>query len=334
MEIFNIRAGRKKPGLKPQHLLCARAMAEITGGRLEGAELNSQWIRFFPGSIANGRYSFDVADIKTSAGAAGLIFQTVIPALSFAEGSSSLSIRGGTHVPWSPPADYLQEIFTPVLAGMGLEIDIDVSRFGFYPIGGGRVDVAIKPCRRPLKPLFLNQRGEIKKLRIVSKVANLPLSIAERQRNRAIKRLQTASGGLKFEIESEMHEVSSPGKGTYLFIISESENIKAGFIGLGAIGKKAESVADEAADEFLRYAQRKGAADPHLADQIALYMALAEGRSTFTTTEITNHLMTNIWTIEQLLPVRFEVKGNIGEEGMVSVKGARVGRKNSIREEI
>jgi len=104
--------------------------------------------------------------------------------------------------------------------------------------------------------------------------------------------------------------------------LADFENVRAGFIGLGAIGKRAEAVADEAADDFLQYWKRKGALDPHLSDQIVLYMALAKGQSAFTTTRITNHLLTNIWVIEQFLPVKFEVKGNVGEEGMVFVKGA------------
>lgn len=318
LEIFNIRVGRKEPGLKPQHVMSAKAVAALTDGRLGGAELNSQIMRFFPCKILNGRYSFDVASIKASAGATGLIFQTIIPVLSFANGPSEVSIAGGTHVPWSPPVDYLQEVFIPTVASMGLKVNMTIQRCGFYPIGGGRIDIAVKPCSKPLEPINLIERGKIKRLTVTSAVANLPVSIAERQKDRALKKLQTAN--CKFQ--NEIKEVTSPGKGTFLFILAEFENIKAGFIGLGAIGKRAEAVADEAADECLQYWKRKGALDPHLSDQIVLYMALAEGQSAFTTTRITNHLLTNIWVIEQFLPVKFEVKGNVGEEGVVFVKGA------------
>jgi RNA 3'-terminal phosphate cyclase len=56
----------------------------------------------------------------------------------------------------------------------------------------------------------------------------------------------------------------------------------------------------------------------HLADHLALYMALAKGRSSMITDRITEHLKTNIWMIEQFLPVRFEVKEVTGR---VSVEG-------------
>lgn len=322
LEIFNIRVGRREPGLKPQHLMSANATAAVTGGRLEGAALNSQALNFFPGYIVSGRYNFDVASIKASAGATGLIFQTIVPVLSFADGSSDISITGGTHVAWSPPSDYLREVFIPVVSKTGLDINITVLKYGFYPIGGGKVDIKVKPCSKPLNPIRFFERGNIKRVSIMSAVANLPLSIAERQRDRAVKTLQLAN----CKVQSEIKEVPSSGKGTFLFILAEFENINAGFIGLGAIGKRAETVADEAVDEFMQYWRGDGALDPHLADQIVLYMALAKGNSSFTTTRITNHLLTNIWVIEKFLPVKFEVKGNIGEEGIVLVSGIGLSR--------
>ena len=317
LEIFNVRIGRKEPGLKPQHLISARSLAEVTNGRLQHDKLNSPILRFFPGRIKHGTYSFDVSSIKASAGATGLIFQTLAPVLSFANKPSDIVIIGGTHVPWSPPADYLQEIFLPAITKMGIDINIAIPKFGFYPIGGGEIDIAVKPCARPLTSVRIVERGKNKKLTIISAIANLPSSIAERQRDRALKRISN----YKMQIQSEIKEVPSSGKGTFLFIMAEFENVKAGFIGLGAIGKRAEKVADEAVDALLQYLNGNGALDPHLADQIVLYAALAQGQSMFTTTRITNHLLSNIWVIEQFLPVKFEVKGIYGDKGTISVKG-------------
>ena len=324
LEIFNVRVGRKEPGLKPQHLISARSLAEVTNGRLKHDELNSPILRFFPGRIKHGTYSFDVSSIKASAGATGLIFQTLAPVLSFANKPSDIVIIGGTHVPWSPSANYLQEIFIPAITKMGIDINIAIPKFGFYPIGGGEIDIAIKPCARPLTSVHIVERGKNKKLTIISAVANLPLSIAERQRDRALKRISNYElqiTNFKMQIQSEIKEVPSSGRGTFLFIMAEFENVRSGFIGLGAIGKRAEKVADEAVEALLQYLNGNGALDPHLADQIVLYAALAQGQSMFTTTRITNHLLSNIWIIEQFLPVKFEVKGIYGDKGTISVKG-------------
>lgn len=315
LEIINIRKGRKNPGLKPQHIISAKAVSEITSGRLEGADIDSQALRFSPGRIKRGSYLFDV----TTAGSTGLILQTAIPVLSFADGPSRITIKGGTHVQWSPTLDYLIRVFLPEVTKIGISTDLTVKKWGFYPVGGGEVEVHIRPCRPPLKGVDILERGTFLGLYILSTVANLPLSIAERQRDRAIKRLQIADRRL--QIESEVKEVPSPGKGTSLFILLEFGNIRAGFSALGAIGRPAEKVADEAVDEFLSYWQGKGAMDPYLADQFVLYAALAEGLSSFTTSRITNHLLTNIWVIEQFLPVRFQVDGRPGEEGKVMVEG-------------
>ncbi|MBI5286531.1 MAG: RNA 3'-phosphate cyclase [Deltaproteobacteria bacterium] len=319
LEIINIRAGRKSPGLKPQHIISARATSEVTSGELIGAQLDSQTLRFTPGRIGCGAYVFDVASVKASAGATGLIIQTITPVLSFAGGVSNITIRGGTHVPWSPPLDYLKGVFLPEVTKMGISTDLAIKRWGFYPVGGGEVEMQIRPCARPLKGIEVRERGKLQKLFIMSVVANLPLSIAERQRERALKRFQISN--FKFQIDTEVKEVSSPGRGTSLFILAEFENIRAGFSALGAIGKPAEKVADEAVDEFLSYWHRKGALDPHLTDQLILYAALAEGSSVLTTSRVTNHLLTNIYVIGQFLPVRFQVKGGPGEEGEVTVEG-------------
>jgi len=318
LEIINIRKGRKSPGLKPQHIISAKAASEITGGRLEGADIDSQALRFSPGQRMAGSYLFDV----TTAGSTGLILQTVIPVLSFGESHSRVRIKGGTHVQWSPPLDYLTSVFLPEVKKMGISTDLTVKRWGFYPVGGGEVEVHIRPCIPPLKGVNILERGVFQGLYILSTVANLPLSIAERQRDRALKQIQNSKPRIQgLQIETEVKEVPSPGRGTFLFILAEFENTKAGFSSLGAIGKPAEKVADEAVDEFLSYWYGKGAVDPHLADQFVLYTALARGVSTFTTSRVTNHLLTNIWVIEQFLSVRFQVEGRPGEEGKVTVEG-------------
>ncbi|MEE9591793.1 MAG: RNA 3'-terminal phosphate cyclase [Thermodesulfobacteriota bacterium] len=317
VEIYNIRAGKRKPGLKPQHLMSAMAVAEITGGSLEGNELNSQTLRLFPGAVRGGRYTFDVSTLRSSSGSTGLIFQTILPALSFAERPSEVTIRGGTHVPWSPPSDYLKCAFLPTAGEMGIKVGFENTRYGFYPLGGGEIKVGIGLSLRPLKPISLIERGELKRLYITSAVANLPISIAERQRDKAIARIR----GKGLETECAIKEVPSPGKGTFVFILAEFEDIRIGFSSLGAVGKKAEAVADEAVDEFLGYLNGSGATDPHIADQLILYMALADGESTITTTEVTNHLLTNIHVIERFLPARFKIEEGDKTEKVISVKG-------------
>ena len=87
---------------------------------------------------------------------------------------------------------------------------------------------------------------------------------------------------------------------------------------MGRKGKPAEAVADDACSEFLAFLDSQAVTDIHLADQLVLYMALAEGHSTLVTERVTQHLLTNIWVIEQFLPVTFEVAE---ETGRIEVDG-------------
>lgn len=319
-KIHSIRAGRKNPGLAPQHLTSVRAAAEVSQAKVEGDSFKSTTLRFKPREIVSGRYSFNVAEERGSAGSVGLVFQTVVPILFFGDSSSELEIKGGTHVPFSPPYHYLAQVFLPTLRKMGLRAKSEIDTWGFYPKGGGKIRVKIEPVR-DIAPIQLRDRGRLKRISGVSAVANLPVSIAERQRDRALKRLIERG----FEANIEIVQAESIGLGSFLFLLAEFENVLSGFSSLGARGKPAETVADEAVDQFMLHYERNGVFDPHLADQLIIYCALAKGKSCYTTSKISNHLLTNKWVVEQFLPVRIDVNGNIGDRGEVEIIGGEHG---------
>lgn len=318
-----IRANRKPPGLKTQHQMSIQAAAALCGARVEGTALGSTTLTFHPGRVRPGSYSFDVSSLRASAGSTGLIFQTLLPVLALADRPSHLALKGGTDVPWSPPASYLREVFLPTLKEMGIQAGMEIAERGFYPIGGGRVEVEVLPAEIPLRPLRIEERGRLKSLRITSAIANLPVGIAERQRAAAAALLKQHG----FDTEGKIQTLPSPGKGTFCFIVAEFEQVRAGFSALGAIGKRAERVGEEAANAFLRHAAREGALDLHLADQVVLYMALAQGKSVATVAEVTAHLRTNIWVIEQFLPVRFDLTADKKGAGMIEVEGVGFDRR-------
>lgn len=309
--IEKIRAGRRNPGLQAQHLAGVKALAEITRGEVEGATIGSTSLRFVPTQIAHGAYRWDVG----TAGAISLVLQAVLVPLAFAPAESHITITGGTHVPWSPPFPYVEQVFLPTLQGMGFRVSLRLGRWGFYPRGGGVVEGTIEPSG--LKPLTLTRRGPLTGVVGLSAVAGLPIDIAERQRHRALARL--SSLGVPCRIETISVEAPSPG--TVLFLLIRCEGGRAGFSSLGEKGKPAERVSDEACDQVLAYLEREGAADPFLADQLLLPMALAPGSSSMTTTRLTEHLLTNQWVVEQFLPGRVRVEGGVGQPGRVTIEG-------------
>lgn len=318
----SIRAGRKNPGLMAQHLTSVRAAARTSQAKIEGDSFGSTTLRFEPGKVVSGNYSFNVAEERGSAGSVGLVFQTVVPILFFGNSPSEVEIKGGTHVPFSPPYHYITSVFLPTLEKMGLRAKGEIETWGFYPKGGGKVRVRIEPGRDVI-PIELNERGMLNRIRGVSAVGNLPSSIAERQRNRAFRRLREKG----VDVEIEIVKVQSIGPGSFLFLLAEFENAISGFSSLGARGKSSEQVADEAVDQFIQHYERNALFDPHLADQLIIYCALAMGRSHFTTSRISNHLLTNKWVVEQFLPLTINVKGTRGNRGEVEIIGGKDGEK-------
>ncbi|MFQ5656498.1 MAG: RNA 3'-terminal phosphate cyclase [Candidatus Methylomirabilales bacterium] len=309
--IERIRARRKVAGLQAQHLVGVKALAEITAAETKGAKIGSTSLRFSPTRITHGEYQWDVG----TAGAISLVLQTVLIPLAFSSGPSQISITGGTHVPWSPPFPYIEQVLLPFLERMGLRASLILRRWGYYPKGGGLVEGKIQPST--LHPLTLTRRGQLGEIVGVSAVARLPSHVAERQRDQALSRLRPL--GLPCRIELKSVEARNPG--TILFLLVQSETGRAGFSSLGEKGKPAERVADEACDQLFTYLQREGVADPHLADQLLLPMVLASGSSSVATTHVTQHLLTNAWVVEQFLPGHVRVEGEIGEPGLVIVEG-------------
>lgn len=322
VRIVKIRAGRRVPGLQAQHLTCVLAAARLCDAEVEGAHLGSPELRFAPRRPPRaGEYRFDVSEQRQggSAGAVTLVLQTLLLPLSWADGASRVTVRGGTHVPWSPPWHYLARVYLPILGEMGLSAQGHIRRWGWYPQGGGEVTVEVqgRPGRR-FRPLQLLERGELRRLYGLSAYANLPAHVGERQRRRAEALLRAAGLAAEWEVS----EAPAPGPGSAVILVAEGAGWIAGFSALGERGKPAERVAEEACADLLRWWRSGAAVEMHLADQLVLPMALGSGPSSLGTCRVTPHLLTNAWAVQQMLPVQVEVQGEEGAAGRVAVRPA------------
>lgn len=310
MRIVNIRAGRKKPGLRPQHLKSVEAAAKISGASVDGTKIGSPRITFHPGDIKPGSYHFDIG----TAGAASLVLQTIFLPLGMAKKKSSITVTGGTHVPWSPCFHYLDWQWLAFLRQMGFDADLMLNLAGFYPQGGGKFRASIRPVEQ-IQPLQVMERGKLKQIRGLSAVANLPKEIAKRQRQRVVRRL-----GSKYPL-NDIRNIQLPSrfKGTVMLLLAEFEHSQCCYFGLGAPGKRAEIVADEAVDALEEFMTSDGVIDQYLADQLLLPLAFASGPSTLRTSKVTQHLLTNAEIIKIFLPIDIIVQGRINSSGLVTV---------------
>jgi len=302
--VYNIRKGREKPGLMPQHLAGIQSLAQLCNGSLEGDELGSQEIKFYPGEIYKERVFVDIP----TAGSITLALQTLILPALFAPHPIKIIFEGGaTDTFFSPTIDYFHYVFLKILEKLGAKGEINILKRGYYPEGGAGVEITLFPSK--LKSLNLTERGELQKISVISGASELlqDKNVAERQ----IAGVKEILGKLKLPTEEKVEYYPTQCPGSQICLIAEFENTVIGADNLGKLGKRAEDVGKEAAFELLREQKSEACLDKHLADQILPYMALGSGKSKITVSEITNHCRTNIWVIEKFLSGKFEIRGNL-----------------------
>ncbi len=318
IRIYNIRIKRDNPGLRPQHLMGLRALAELCNGNLTGDEVGSKEIKLDPGKIQGGDI---LVEIET-AGSICLVLQTLMIPAAFSKSNTNIKFRGGaTDTFFAPPIDYLKNVTLPMLRKMGYIGEVKCVRRGHYPKGGAIAEAKISPIEK-LKPIHLEELGEVKSISGRSHCAKLPGHIAKRQAESAEKYLENS--GYKANIGIESYEKSEdphigPGTGITLWTKTENGAI-LGTSSLGKKGKSAEVVGEEAAKSLIKQIKTGCSFDLYLTDQIIPYMALAEGKSVITGSEITSHTLTNVKIAEEILRVDFDVKDKKGQPGKISVE--------------
>ncbi|MAF43396.1 MAG: RNA 3'-phosphate cyclase [Parcubacteria group bacterium] len=302
--IFNIRHGRINPGLMPQHLLGIQALSQFCSGRLEGDELGSEEIKFFPGEDCKDRVLIKIE----TAGSITLALQFLIPSALLAKKSVKISFDGGgTDTFFSPTIDYFQHVFLKVLEKLGGKINMNIIKRGYYPEGGAKIEVEVFPSK--LKGLDLIERNDLKKILAFSGASQFlkQKKVAERQ----LQGVREILGKLKLPIEEKIEYFPTENPGSQIALAAIFENTVIGTDNLGKLGKRAEEIGKEAALQLLKEERSGACLDKHMADQILPYLALAGGKSSVTVSEITNHLKTNIWVIEKFLGKKFDIKDNL-----------------------
>ena len=317
--ITKIRNKRPNPGLQPQHLIAAKALAVISNAETTNLTIASRELTFTPRDRKGGRFTFDVG----TAGSISLILQALMPAAAYAPTSIELELVGGTDVRWSPSIDYLRLVQLPLLHKMGYQANIQIHQRGHYPKGSGRVSATITPPRT-LRAVRWLERGELTAVEGISHCVKLPSHVAQRQATAAKEKLNAAGfSGANITIETyapnqDMH--LAPGCGITLLARFTTGAI-LGSDSLGERGKPAETVGQEAASRLLDELSSGAAVDRHMGDMMIPYMAVAEGRSEVQVSETTTHTLSNIKVAETITGVKFEVEGELRHPGTVTVEG-------------
>jgi len=296
LRLRNIRVRRTPPGLAPQHLMAVKAVAALCGAEVEGLELRSPAIVFRPGAIRGGEFRFDVG----TAGSLTLVLQALLPVALAGATPVRMQLIGGTDIRAAPPLDYFRYVLLPLLARMGARVQVDLTRRGYYPRGGGQLAVTVTPGA--LEALRLETAETIAEISGRVHVANLPAHIAARMTDTAVRLLgDIAPVHVEQEITDKARAIGSGGA---IVLWARGARILLGAAEVAQRGVPAERIAASAAGMLREDIVAGATIDNHAADQLPVYATLAKGRSSFLVRTLSTHAQTALWLLPQFLPLR------------------------------
>ncbi len=309
VEIVNIRSNRPDPGIKPQHYVAIKSIEELCGGESTGLEIGSSNLVFKPGEIKGGNYKFDIG----TAGSITLVLQACLLSAFRTHEPLTLNVKGGTDVRWAPSWDYFNYVFLSLLRKMGMSVDTQLIKRGYYPKGGGEGALTMKPSDK-IQPLCLDERQNFTTVNGVIYSANLPEDVGTRMKHAAIKTLMKKN--LSADIRVEEKPALSTGIGITLW--AQSDGAVLGSTMLGERGVPAEKVGGDAALQILKDMESEVNIDVYAFDQILPYLAIAGKGSACVVREVSNHAKTNMWLVKQFFDADFKLE-KFGNATIVTV---------------
>ncbi|MCE7742039.1 MAG: RNA 3'-terminal phosphate cyclase [Candidatus Heimdallarchaeota archaeon] len=295
IKLFNIRANRTKPGLRAQHIEAISAIKQFSGMTSQDLQVGKSQLALTKENNEN-----DVAYVNIgTAGSIGLVAQAVMFYSFSQKRDLELIIKGGaTHGKWAPSIEYIRHVTNEIVGKMNKNITVSPSRYGFFPRGGAEVSINFS-SHDCLVPLTMVDRGELEKIEIYSTTSK---SLAER--NVAERQITSFRKGVNSRVDVIEHiqYVDSLSAGTGLTVVDHySSGTRMGCFVPGERKLSSEKIGEMCALLWKKNSNSSASIDAYAADQLIVPMALTEGKSEITTTEITNHTRTNIELVRRFM---------------------------------
>ncbi|MHA1293608.1 MAG: RNA 3'-terminal phosphate cyclase [Promethearchaeota archaeon] len=315
IKIKNIRANRPNPGLRLQHLLGLKTLANLTGSLLSECKIGTTELSFTPKKEVKNSIKLNV----NTAASLGLLIQPLqIACLGFTTPDKiNVSLNGGgTFGKWAPSLNYLQKVTFSLFRKSGLEIEIFIKKHGWYPKGGANVDCIFYPPKQKLKPLNLTELGNIDLIEgeivLTHHLRKSKSNICERIKKSINRRIRE-----KCKVDTSMKCLwvpsISPGVGVSLWAKSDTGAIISSGTILGEKQISSEKLGEFAANELITYIQNDIPVDNYLSDQLIPLMAYTKEPSKIRVLKVTNHTNTNLRLINKFLDRKYRItKENTG----------------------
>lgn len=311
LRLRNIRVGRDRRGLTWEYWLVVRALAKVCGAKTWGVDLGSTMLTFEPGKRRGGSHFFSVGN----AGSAVLAAQTVLPALLASEGSSDVTITGGTHVPSAPTWEFFSESYLPQLRAMGARVLAECVRVGFGSESWGRIRLRTEPFRAgDWRGFALGEAGAVRRGTASAVVSGIPRDIGEGEADILVKMLPN------LPLVSDVREVNSSGQGNAAWVTLEQERLTAVFCESGEGDVPQKTVAKRVVDAVRKYLRAGVPVGPHLADQLVVPMAALGGEGWFAKGADTPY-ETATWEVVRAFGAEVELERAADGKSVVRVQG-------------
>lgn len=289
--IENIRKNRKKPGLKPQHLTSLTILKKICNADVGEIKIGDTSLKFIPGDVKSINLKEDIG----TAGSISLIFQVLIPVIAICQKNLNLSIVGGTDVLWSPTIDYTQFVLRETYLRMGINCSIKIVKRGYYPKGGGIVELEVLPSTK-INSIVLNS-WKTKNVKLICTFSKLPPNLIKKQINYFEKKIRENN----FIVETEVKEESALDSGSSLMV---SHIDMHSIFGIDSLFNKNTKIFDLDLDKFI---DNTFSVDEHLADILVLPASLARGTTIFQVQNISKHLETNLFVASKITGCKYGI---------------------------